>query len=202
MKSVIFLAAAVASACGLGAVEQPLAVDAAHSRVEVVVKATVDSFVGKLDAYDAAILIDPALGEVVGARFSFHFADVKTGKADRDAAMHEWQGTQAHPDGEFTLAAIERDPAGSGRRARGTLVLHGRSKEIVFPVSITRAGGDYALDGDAALDTRDYGLPVVRKLMVLKVDPEVHVRFHLQGKLADAVSAPVKPDAVGAKKLN
>lgn len=200
MKSLIFLSAALATAGGLGAAELPLAVDATHSRVEVVVKATVDSFVGKLEAYDAAIVLDPANGEVVAAKVAFHFADVKTGKSDRDEAMHEWQETPKHPDGVFTLTAIERDPATpGGRLARGTLVLHGRSKELVIPVSITHAGDDYAIDGDATLDTRDYGLPIIRKMMVLKVDPEVHVRFHLQGKLAgDALQAA--PEAT--KKLN
>lgn len=187
MKPVIYLAATLATVCGLDAAERPLAVDPVRSRVEVVVKATVDSFVGKLEAYDLAIGIDTASGDVIRAEFSFHFKDVKTGKADRDAAMNAWQETPAHPDGGFTLATLERDGAGA-LRARGTLTLHGYAKEIVFPVSITHARGDYVIDGDATLDTRDYGLPIVRKFMVLKVDPKVHVRFHLQGAETTAPS--------------
>lgn len=186
MKFVISLVAALATACAVRAAELPLVLDAASSRVEIAVKATVDSFVGKLEAYDAAIVVDTARGEVVRARFAFHFNDVKTGKADRDAAMHEWQDTATHPDGDFTLVAIEADPAGSGLRARGSLVLHGLAKEIVFPISIVRTGDQYVIEGDAALDTREFGLPIIRKFMVLKVDPEVHVRFHLQGGTAPA----------------
>ena len=197
MKSVILFAASLATACGLTAAELPLTVDAAQSRIEVVVKATVDSFVGTLEAYQAAIAIDPERSEISRARFSFHFADVKTGNKGRDETMHEWQDTPAYPDGEFTLAAVERDAAGAGLRARGTLVFHGRAKEIVFPVSLAHDGDRYAIDGDATLDTREFGLPIIRKFKVLKVDPEVHVRFHLQGTTEAPAAVPA-----GTKKTN
>jgi polyisoprenoid-binding protein YceI len=146
-------------------------------------KATADSFVGRLERYEAVIVVDPetASADVVRARFAFRFADVKTGKDARDEAMHSWQDTAHHPDGIFTLAAIEQGADG-GRAATGTLVLHGRSREISFPVSVSREGGLYAIDGEATLDTRDFGLPVIKKLLLLKVDPAVKVRFHLQGR--------------------
>lgn len=156
----------------------PLAIDAAQSRVEIVVKATVDSFTGKLDAYKAAISVDG--GQVVAARFDFLFSDVRTGKTARDEAMHEWQETPSHPDGSFVLAALK--PAEAGRfTARGALTLHGVTKDIEFPVAVIRDGERYAFDGEATLDTRDHGLPIIRKFLMLKVDPSVVVRFHLQG---------------------
>jgi hypothetical protein len=31
------------------------------------------------------------------------------------------------------------------------------------------------------VDTRDYGLPIIRVFGLLKVDPLVHVQFHLEG---------------------
>ena len=104
------------------AAERTLAVDKAHSRVEVAVKATVDS-------------LDPA-------------------------------------------------PAG-GYVARGRLRLHGIDQRLEFPVTVTSDGLRYSIDGSVKLDTRDFGLEVIRKLLVLKVDPQVQVRFHLQGSLAN-----------------
>lgn len=169
-------------ALGLRAAELPLDLDAAQSRVEIVVKATMDSFTGSLDAYEADIRVDSASGEVGAAHVGFHFSDVKTGNADRDTEMHEWQGTRDHPDGAFTLAAIERDEKG-GRIARGALEFHGVSRELRFPITVTHEGARYAVDGEAVVDTRTFGLPVIRKFMVLKVDPEVRVRFHLQGEV-------------------
>jgi polyisoprenoid-binding protein YceI len=167
------------------AAPETLVVDAAQSRVEIVVKATVDSFTGKLGAYKAAITVDG--GHVTATTLTFSFKDVHTGKDGRDEAMHEWQDTAKHPDGVFTLAALE--PAADGRfEARGTFVLHGVSREIVFPVSVITDRTLYAIDGVATLDTQDFGLPVIRKFGLLKVDPLVKVRFHLQGTVKKSQS--------------
>ncbi len=171
------------------AAEAPLVIDPAQSRVEVVVAATVDSFIGRLERYEARVVVDDAEARVVRARFAFHFADVKTGKTDRDEQMHAWQDTPTHPDGEFTLATLTRGADG-GRVATGALTLHGLTKEITFPVSVTHEGALYAIDGDATLDTRTFGLPIIRKFMLLKVDPLVHVRFHLQGRADAAAKTP------------
>ena len=158
-----------------------LSVDPAQSHVEIIVKATVDSFSGSLDAYKADITVDD--GRVVAATIGFRFADVHTGKPARDEAMHEWQDTPKHADGAFTLKTIETDAAGH-MTARGTLVLHDVSKEIAFPFSVTTDHRLYAIDGEASLDTRDFGLPIIRKFGLLKVNPLVKVRFHLQGAVA------------------
>lgn len=156
----------------------PLVVDTAQSRVEVVVKATVDSFTGTLDAYTADIAVDA--GRVVAATFGFRFDQVHTGKDGRDAAMHEWQETPKHPDGLFTLKTIETGADGR-LTARGSLAFHGVTKDIAFPVSVTTDQKLYSIDGEAPLDTREFGLPVIRKFGLLKVDPVVKIRFHLQG---------------------
>lgn len=186
----LFLIAAFA-AVGARAAELPLRIDAARSRVDIVVKATVDSFTGKLDAYDAAIGVDPVTGEVRTAKFAFKFADVKTGKTDRDEQMHAWQDTRRHPDGVFTLAALSRGEGGQ-LVATGTLKLHDMAREISFPVAVAHEGGLFSLDGEVALDTRDFGLPIIKKFLLLKVEPEVRVRFHLQG---GAVEAPARTTA-------
>lgn len=182
VKTFFCLSVLLASVAELGAATAQLAVDRAHSQVEVAVHATVDSFTAKLDNYDAQIEVDPATARVTGARFQFHFTDLKTGKAKRDREMHEWQRTEEFPDGEFVLAGLE--PAAEGRfTARGTLRLHGVTKELSFPVAVTTDRRLFAIDGEPSLDTRDFGLGVIRKFAVLKVDPVVAVRFHLQASL-------------------
>jgi polyisoprenoid-binding protein YceI len=171
------------AACrSLSAADVPLVLDVTQSRVDVAVKATVDSFVGRLENYDAMVTVDPATAQVTGARVAFHFSDVKTGNPDRDEQMHDWQGTTKNPDGVFVLAGLARAADGT-QRATGALTFHGQEKEISFPVAVTHEGERYAIDGDATLDTRGFGLPIIRKFMFLKVDPEVHVRFHLQGSV-------------------
>ncbi len=165
------------------AAERHLTVDHALSRVDVAVKVTVDSFVARLVAYDADIRLDSAAPRVTSAVFRFKFADVHTGKDDRDAQMNQWQQTSKFPDATFTLTSLQ--PSVDSRyTAIGRLQLHGVEREVRFPVSITSDAKVLAIDGEAKIDTREFGLPVIRKFVLLKVDPTVTVRFHLQGAIA------------------
>lgn len=190
MKRPLFgFVALLAAASGLAAAERPLVIDPRQSQVEVVVKATVDSFTARLADYRATIRVDPDREQVTTARFAFRFEDVKTGKDKRDKEMHAWQNTSLYPDGHFELTALDPSPNGNGKAnghvtARGTLTFHGVSRELAFPVAITTDKTAYAIDGEVEIDTRDFGLPVIRKFAVLKVDPNVKVRFHLQGSVA------------------
>lgn len=177
----------LAAAATILAAERPLPIDAAQSRIDIAVKVTADSFVGRLNAFEPAITIDDE-GKVVGARFAFHFRDVATGKEKRDAAMHKWQQTDTFPDGLFVLTSLEPSQ-GVNATAFGRLTLHGVTRDLRFPISISRDGPRYAIDGDAPVDTREFGLPIIRMMAVLKVDPVVHVRFHLQGARETLVSA-------------
>jgi polyisoprenoid-binding protein YceI len=164
----------------LPAAERNLVIDPALSRVEIQVKATVDSFVGRLAAYDARLTFDDAARRVTAAVFRFKFSDVKTGKADRDAQMNEWQQTVQHPEAVYTLTSLAAGVDGR-LTATGTFRLHGVERTLVFPVAVTEDNSVVAIDGEVKLDTREFGLPVIRKFAVLKVDPLVTVRFHLQG---------------------
>lgn len=173
------LLAVLLSVARLGATETSLAIDAAQSRVEIVVKATVDSFVGRLQAWEPTITVDDA-GTIAHARLAFRFRDVLTGKDRRDKAMHEWQQTDKFPDGLFVLTSLEPEKDAAAT-AVGRLTFHGLTRDIRFPVTVARDGPRYAIDGDAPIDTREFALPKIRMLGLLKVDPIVHVRFHLQG---------------------
>lgn len=183
MRSTLLLAVLLlAAAVPLAAADHAVVFDPARSTVDVVVKATVDSFTGRLAGYTLAAAADEG-GRITSARLDFRFRDVLTGEPKRDEAMHAWQDTAKHPDASFVLTALE--PAADGaHRATGRLTFHGVTRELSFPVRVTAAGAELAVDGDAAIDTRDFGLPVIRMMGLLKVDPVVHVRFHLQGRSA------------------
>lgn len=179
MKPLLVVVLGLCVAAAGAARAETLAIDRAHSKVEIAVHATMDSFVATLADYEAAFAADAAGARIVGTTFRFKFTDVKTGKAARDEQMHEWQHTAEYPDGEFTLATLE--PLGDARfTARGALRLHGVTKTVEFPVSVATDKTVFALNGEAPLDTREFGLKVIRKFGLLKVDPVVKVRFHLQ----------------------
>lgn len=160
-----------------------LKVDRTRSFVDVDVKATVGSFTGRLEAYEAQVTFEPA-GKIKTATFAFKFADLKTGEAKRDAEMIQWLGG-GDPAGSFQLAALALTPDGQGH-ATGRLTLKGRAELIEFPVTVTQLDGDWTVSGTATLRYTDWGLKVIRKMGVLKVDPEVKVRFKLIGAAVEA----------------
>ena len=175
-----FLCLSLLAAAGRGS---QVPVDLPHSVVEISVHATVGSFVTRLRDFDVSITASPADGPVTGAVFRCAFASITTGDAGRDRDMNDWQQTDRFPAVMFTLEGLA--PAGDGRAvASGTLSLHGVQRPLRFPVSIGRSRTVMTIDGDAAIDTREYGLPVIRKFMVLRVDPVVRVHVHLEGKVA------------------
>ncbi|MBA4138221.1 MAG: hypothetical protein C0518_12970 [Opitutus sp.] len=180
----LLLAAALALAAAARVVgaDRTVQFDAAHSTVEIVVQATVDSFTGKLSTYELSGTVDEQ-GRFTAARLAFRFRDVLTGKPKRDQKMHEWQRTAQFPDASFVLTALT-PVAGGDTRARGTLTLHGVAREMDFPVTIAREANTYAIEGVAPVDVREFGLPVIRMMGLLKVDPIVRVRFHFQGKVS------------------
>lgn len=167
----------------LGATGTALTIDRPQSRLQVAVHSTVDSFTANLAGFDPVIAVDEQ-GNVTAARLTFHFRDLQTGKDKRDASMHKWQHTDAFPDGRFELRTLERN--GAALTAVGELTFHGVSREIRFPVSVAHDGATYAIDADAPVDTRDFALPIIRMFGLLKVDPLVHVRIHVQGAMPAA----------------
>ncbi|MFI5335753.1 MAG: YceI family protein [Opitutales bacterium] len=181
MPRSILLPFLLLTAAALPAAEvRDLTVDREHSKIEVAVKATIDSFTGHLADYAAAVQVVPGEARVESLVLRFHFADVRTGDTGRDAKMNAWQQTDQYPDSSFTLAGLA--PLGDGRyTATGQLKLHGVAREISFPVVIKLDHGLYSFDGEATVDTRVYGLPLLKLMVWIKVDPLVRVIFHLQG---------------------
>lgn len=164
------------------AVPQPVILDADRSTIAIDVKATVDSFTAQVPVTDVALLVDPAALENTKVRAVFQFIDVKTGKPDRDEAMHVWQDTKKFPTVIFDLKLLTPQTDGT-LLATADFTLHGQTKRLTFPVKLTQADGTYQADGEAVIDTRDYGLPIIRKFALLKVAPELRVRFHLVGRI-------------------
>ncbi len=176
----VLLAAALSVPFALSAADQVLKLVRDKSFVDVDVKATVNSFTGRLEKYQADLTTDAA-GKVKTAKFTFRFADLKTGKPDRDQKMLEWLGS---PDatGEFELGMLALAPNGLGQ-VTGKLTFHGHTERIEFPLEVKREGGTYTITGAVTIDHRTWGLKVIRMMALVKVDPEVKVRFQIVGEL-------------------
>lgn len=169
--------------------ERALQLDAQRSTIEVQVHATFDSFAGKLTKFEADIAIDPQQQRTKRAKVTFSFADLQTGRERRNRDMLAWTESERFPTVEFAVATIEPTPDGP-LLVHGDLKLHGITHATTFPVSYLVDGTLHAFDGEVVIDYRDYGLPIIRKYYLLTVDPTLRIRFHLQGRLADAAGRP------------
>ena len=179
----LFAAAILVLPLATEAKEAMLVLDRSQSHIEIAVKATVDSFVARVEDFDVAVAVDPESGRVGYTTFHANLTAVKTGGTERDYDMGVWLQMSEFPQDSFELAALDRGPDGVFL-ARGRLKLHGQQHDVNFPVRITADRGLITIDGAALLDTRQYGLPIIRMLWVLTVDPVVRVHFRLQGRLA------------------
>ena len=164
------------------AAERPLKIEKGRSFIDVDVDAT-KNFTAHLDNYDAKVTVDDA-GKIKTAVFTFHFADLKTGNTDRDAAMIKWLGG-GEPDGRFELGTLAITPDGQGQ-ASGRLTFHGATDRVEFPINVTRADGTYTITGETTVDYRNWNLKIIRKALLFTVSPEVKVRFKFTGTPPDA----------------
>ncbi len=186
MKSLRVLAVLFLLPLALAAADRTLKIDPARSYVDADVSATVDSFTAHLDAYALRTTVDDK-GRIKTASLTFKFADLKTGKPDRDKRMLEWLGGD-EPAGKFELGILALTPDGQGQ-ANGNLTFHGTTALVEFPVNVTKAGDTYTITGEATIDTRNWKLKPIRIALVLKVDPIVKVRVKFTGEMIEPVAA-------------
>ena len=158
-----------------------LEINRAQSKITVSVVSTLHDFTGTLTNYEAKIECDPPETLPYVADVAFDFKDLKTGNSERDADMLKWLKYSSNPQGTFNLIGWKRDETNS--IARGELTLHGVKNPIEVPVVVTRDKDRYDITGSVKLDYRDFSLPVIRKLLLLKVSPHLTVKFHLAGTL-------------------
>jgi len=189
MKSVRLLVALLLLPLALTAADHVLKADPTKSYVDVDVKVTIGDFTAHLDRYDLQATID-AKNKIKTGVLAFKFADLKTGKPDRDAKMIEWLGGN-DPAGKFEIGLLALTPDGQGR-VTGNLTFHGTSYLVEFPVNVARDGNDYTITGEVTVDYRNWSLKVLRMAGLIKVDPEVKVRFKFAGTAVEAPPAPAK----------
>jgi polyisoprenoid-binding protein YceI len=161
-----------------------LQIDRQKSKIEVQVKSTLHDFSGTLERYELSIAFNPKTSVPAKVDLTFDFKDLDTGDKGRDSDMLKWLAYTSNPHASFHLTGWKQD--GSQFSARGELSLHGVSKEIRISVTIEKDGETYDIKGTAGLDYRDFQLPLIRKVMVLTVDPHLTVQFHLVGKAEPA----------------
>jgi polyisoprenoid-binding protein YceI len=156
-----------------------LEIDKAKSHIKVDAKATGHSFAGTLSDFTAKVTGDDATLAPTAVDLGWKFSDLKTQDDKRDKEMMKWLGG-ANPEGSFKFIKTWTDKGQT--YAQGTLKIHGISKTIGFPYTAKKEGKVVTIDGTAALDYQDFGLPLIRAMAVMTVNPKLTVSFHLVGE--------------------
>lgn len=169
------------AACHTNLTAASLEIDKDKSRVQVDAKATGHSFTGTLENYSAAAKGNPATTEPDAFDLKWNFKDLKTGDEKRDKEMIAWLGG-GNPKGAFHFGKSWVDAKGT-RHAMGELKIHGASKTVSFPFTASKDGDWITIDGKAGMNYKDFGLPLIRSMALMTVDPQLTVRFHVVGKI-------------------
>jgi len=188
MKSVRLLAVLLALPLASFAADRVLKLDPSASFVEVDVDVTMGDFTARLDKYDLRVIAEDKKG-VKSTVLNFKFSDLKTGEPERDQKMLEWLGS-ADAAGKFESGIVALTPDGQGR-VNGRLTFHGKTDSLEFPVNVTKAGNVFTITGEAMVDYRHFDLKTIRKAGLIKVDPNVKVRFKFTGTPGDVVPPAV-----------
>lgn len=156
--------------------------DPASSEIEVDVKATVGSFVGTVERFESEFTFEREEGSPGSGSLRFDFVDLETHEEKRNAHMMRWLDYPKHPSCTFTLETLSG--TGAQRRAIGSLEAAGVKRPIEIPVLVSFEGDRAVVEGKTKVDYRDWGLKVIRMMLVLTVDPEFEIRFRLEGPVA------------------
>lgn len=158
-----------------------LAVDTETCRIQVDIRATGHAFTADLKKFTAKVTGDEATLQPTAFDLDWNFKDLDSANDDRDQQMVTWLGG-GEPKGSFRFVKSWTDAKGA-TFAEGTLTINQTTKTISFPYSATKDGSWVTIRGTARMDYQDFGLPIIRSMGLLKVAPELTVRFHVVGKL-------------------
>jgi polyisoprenoid-binding protein YceI len=157
-----------------------LEVDKSRSKIQVDAKATGHDFTGTLTDYKVEATGDTAKLKPQSLALTWNFSDLQTADNGRDAEMLKWLGGGA-PKGSFKFVKFWTDK--SGDKAAGVLTIHGVAKTVYFPFTVKKDGEWVTASGNLEIDYKDFGLPIVRAMLVMTVDPKLTLDFQLTGKI-------------------
>ncbi|NNL85540.1 MAG: YceI family protein [Myxococcales bacterium] len=160
--------------------------ETATSKIDVDVSATVGSFVGQVEVFQAEFWIPRGETGPASGTLSFDFRDLETHEKRRNEHMLRWLDYETNPKAIFTLEELAREA--EQWIAVGFLEAAGVKRPVRVPVDISFEEERVAVDGRLTVDHRDWGLEMIRLLFVLTVEPEFDIIFHLEGPIESSVA--------------
>ena len=166
------------------------AIDASHSSVHFSVRHLMISKVrGTFDKMSGTIALGTSGNVPVGVAVSIDASSINTRDAQRDGHLvsPDFLDVANFPTIEFASSSIA-SRGGDEFTVTGQLTIHGTSKEISFPASVSGAGKDpwgndrVAFEGTAKISRKDFGVVWNQALEAggVAVGDEIDVTFDIE----------------------
>ena len=155
-----------------------LQLDMEKSWVSASARATGHSFTANPTQFNCGVVLNDA-NEISAASFSFSVADLVTGKKKRDKEMWHWLEVEKYANVTFTMKQLKEE---NGQKVIiGDFELHNVHQTLEIPIVVVNEDGQMKISGEVTLDTRQFDLPIIRKMGLFKVKPHLTVTFELLG---------------------
>jgi polyisoprenoid-binding protein YceI len=173
------LISGLACAMTLSASAATFEVDRKQTTIKVDAKATGHAFTGTLKDYQITAAGDAAKLKPTALSLSWRFKDLDTDDDGRDEEMIKWLGG-GDPKGSYKFVKIWSKDGKD--YAEGSLTIHGVTKTVQIPLASKKDGATVTVTGSTTINYKDFGLPQIRSMLVMTVDPALTVSFTLVGK--------------------
>ena len=158
-----------------------LRVDDYKSSINFSVRATGHNVEGHVTSFSSHILFAPGNDFPQSAEIQFETADLTTEHEERDWEMLKWLESEKYPEVLFELDEVVG--TGNTRIVEGSLTLHGVTRGVSLPVTITNNGVVTTVTGETEIETKNFRLPKFRRALVMTISPTVRIEFNLVGKI-------------------
>ncbi len=174
------LALAAIAAAAISAQDTLLRIEPAQTKVEYTLDSVLHTVHGTFRLSRGDLRFDPATGRASG-ELVVDAASGESGNGSRDKRMHkDILESDRYPEIVFRLDRVEGQVAPQGVshvQLRGMFSIHGAEHEIVMPVDVEAAGGQYTA-------TAKFNVPYVKwgmknpSTLFLRVSQEVEITIH------------------------
>ena len=178
MKHLIGILFMVVSANAAAAVFN--VVVAEKSNITFVSKQMGVAVTGNFSKFTSQINFDPAKPQSAHAQIDVALASINAGSSDANDEVKgkQWFDVKSYPSASFISSAIT--PLGGNRyQASGKLIIKGKSRAVLVPFNVSRAGSLLVLDGAIPVLRSQYGIGAGEWADPSVVADEVQIRFHL-----------------------
>jgi polyisoprenoid-binding protein YceI len=190
----LWVSIGVAMVCGMarGGSDAPVRfrIDPAESRVWFDADARLHSFRGETQQVTGDFLLrQSSPPQIADAHVSIDAASVETGNRDRDADMRaDFLEVQRFPTIEFRVVELltprpTPDAAAWDVVLQGQLTIHGTTRTVKVPTTVSLADERVTAQGQLRLDIRDYDIRVPR-LLLIPMKSEVLIGFDVVARPA------------------